>query len=178
MAAEAQPPPHSLTGRLGRALEEHLGSERVARVTYGSIIGIALVVVLGQHPPRAGVVVGTLLATAVAVALAELYSEVIGHQTRNRARVQRHHVRHMAGQVAAVAFGIAFPCVFFIAAAAGLIDLDAAFRLAKWSGLVLIGFYGFCAARLAGDGFLASVVQALVAAAIGAILIAFEALVH
>ena len=29
-------------------------------------------------------------------------------------------------------------------------ELDTAFRLAKWSGLGLIGFYGFAAARLAG----------------------------
>src|SRR4051794_41851848 len=89
MAAQAQPPARSLSARLGRALEEHLGSERVARVTYGSIIGIALVVVLGQHPPRAGVVVGTLLATAVAGAPGGLYNEGGGPQTRHRARGPR-----------------------------------------------------------------------------------------
>src|SRR4051794_4516402 len=123
MAAEAEPPARSsLSARVGRALEEHLGSERVARVTYGAIIGMALIVVLQQHPPRPGVVVGTLLATAFAVALAELYSEVIGHQTRTRAHVPRHQVRHLAGEVAAVAFGIAFPSVFFLASVAGLIE--------------------------------------------------------
>ena len=179
MAAETQPPPPSaLSTRLGRALEQHLGSARVARVTYGAIIGEALVVVLQAHPPTAGVVVGTLLATAVAVALAELYSEVIGHQTRTRSRVERHHVRHLAGEVTAVAFGIAFPCVFFIASAAGILDLDDAFRWAKWSGLALIGFYGFCAARLAGARLGSAVLQALAVMAVGAIVIAFKAFAH
>jgi hypothetical protein len=179
MAAEAQPPPSpSLTARLGRALEEHLGSERVARVTYGAIIGEALVVVMQGHPPTAAVAAGTLLVTAAAVALAELYSEVIGHQTRTRSHVGRHHVRHLAGEVAAVAFGVAFPCVFFLAAAAGIFDLDTAFRAAKWSGLALIGFYGFCAARLAGDRLAYAVLQALAVMAIGAIVIAFKAVVH
>jgi hypothetical protein len=175
--AVGPPVPAAQTG-LGRALERHLGSQRVARVTYGAIIGMALIVVLEKHPPRNGVVIGTLLATALAVALAELYSEVIGHQTRTRARVPRHHLRRLAGEVAAVAFGVAFPCVFFLAAAAGLLDEHTAFTLAKWSGLVLIGFYGFCAARLAGDGFLPALVQALAVAAVGALLIAFKAVVH
>jgi hypothetical protein len=176
-AVQPTPPGAEHTG-LGRVLERHLGSERVARVTYGSIIGMALIVVLEKHPPRNGVVIGTLLATALAVALAELYSEVIGHQTRTRSRVQGHHLRRLAGEVAAVAFGVAFPCVFFFAAAMGLIELDTAFRAAKWSGLVLIGFYGFCAARLAGDRLVPALLQALAVMAIGAVLVAFKALVH
>jgi hypothetical protein len=178
MTAEVQPPRLSLSARLGRALEEHLGSERVARVTYGAIIGEALIVVLQTHPPSPAVAAGTLLATALAVALAELYSEVIGHQTRTRSRVGRHHIRRLAGEVAAVAFGIAFPCVFFAAAAAGLLDIDAAFRAAKWSGLGLIGFYGFCAARLAGDRLGFALFQAAAVMLIGALVIVFKAVVH
>src|SRR4051794_13259570 len=38
---------------LRRAVDAHLGSRDVARVIYGSIIGLALVVALGQHPPSA-----------------------------------------------------------------------------------------------------------------------------
>ena len=167
-----------MTSRVGVALERHLGSARVARVTYGAIIGEALIVVLQGHPPSALVVAATLVSTAIAVGLAELYSEVIGHQTRTRSRVERHHLRHLGGEVAAVAFGVAFPCVFFLAAAAGVMELDTAFRAAKWSGLVLIGFYGFCAARLAGDRLVPALLQAMAVMAIGAVLIAFKALVH
>jgi hypothetical protein len=140
-----------------RALEEHLGSERVSRITYGAIVGMALIVVLEHRPSSAGVVVGTLFATGVAVALAELYSEVIGVQTRTRKPVARHHLRHLAGEVIAVFFGIAFPSVFFAAAAFGWIELDGAFALAKWSGLALIGFGGRRGAdRLQGRGALTS----------------------
>lgn len=147
-------------------------------MTYGAIIGEALIVVLQGHPPSALVVVGTLLSTALAVGLAELYSEVIGHQTRTRSHVERHHLQHLSGEVAAVAFGIAFPCVFFLAASTGLIELHTAFWLAKWSGIALIGFYGFCAARLAGDGMVSALLQAAAVMAIGAVLIAFKAVVH
>jgi hypothetical protein len=161
-----------------QAIEAHLGSRQVARVIYGAIIGMALVVSLEHHPPRPGVMVGTLLATAAAVGLAELYSEVVGAETRNRRRVEREQVREMLDDVGAVAFGIAFPAVFFLLAAASVLEDHTAFTIAKWSGLGLISFYGFVAGRLAGAGRTASLLQALVVGVVGGALIAFKALVH
>ena len=161
-----------------RAIQAHLETQQVARVIYGAIIGMALVVSLEAHPPRPGVVAATLLATAVAVGLAEFYSEVVGAQTRTRRRVEREQVGHILGDVAAVAFGIAFPAVFFVLAAADVLEPDTAFTVAKWSGLGLISFYGFVAGRLAGAGLWVSLLQALAVGAIGGVLIAFKALVH
>jgi hypothetical protein len=163
---------------LRRAIEAHLGTHQVGRVIYGAIIGMALIVVLEGHPPKPARVVTALVATALAVGLAELYSELVGMQTRLRERVSRQHVREVLRDVLAVAFGILFPAVFFVLAAVDAIDLDTAFDIAKWSGVALIGFYGFCAARLAGDGLVESLVRGLVAGAIGATLIGFKALVH
>ena len=77
----------------------------------------------------------------------------------------------MLDEVAAVALGIAFPCVFFILAAAGALEEETAFTVAKWSGLGLIGFYGFCAGRLTGASVAASLLQALVVGTIGGVLI-------
>ena len=145
---------------------------------YGAIIGLALIVALEHHPPAPGVMIGTLLATAVAVGLAELYSEVVGTEARTHRRVGRAGIRRMLDDVGAVALGIAFPCVFFILAAAGSIDVETAFTIAKWSGLVLIGFYGFAAGRLSGAGVAASLLQAVVVGTIGGALIAFKALIH
>jgi hypothetical protein len=161
-----------------RAIEAHLRTRQVARVIYGAIIGMAIVVSLEAHPPRAGVVAGTLLATAVAVGLAEVYSEVVGAETRSRRRVERGEVRHILDDVAAVAFGISFPAVFFLLAAAGVLEVHTAFTIAKWSGLGLISFYGFVAGRLAGAGVAASLVQALAVGVVGGVLIAFKVLVH
>ena len=161
-----------------RAIEAHLGSPQVARVIYGAIIGMALVVSLQAHPPRAGVVAASLLATAVAVGLAELYSEVVGAETRNRRRVVRDQLGHILRDASAVGFGIAFPAVFFVLAAAGALELDTAFTIAKWSGLGLISFYGFLAGRLAGAGLWVSLLQALAVGVIGGALIAFKALIH
>jgi VIT1/CCC1 family predicted Fe2+/Mn2+ transporter len=159
-------------------IEAHLASRHVSRVVYGAIIGLALVVALEKHPPSTRVVVGTLLGTAVAVALAELYSEILGSETRTRRRLRAPELRDVVFDAVAVAFGVAFPAVFFILAAADAIEEDTAFALAKWSGVGLIGFYGFCAARLAGESLWVSGLRALAAALIGAFLIAFKALLH
>ena len=161
-----------------RLLGAHLGSKRVSRVVYGAIIGLAVVVGLEAHPPRAGVVVASLLGSAVAVALAEIYSEAIGAETRNRRRVKLSDLGEDMKSGAAVAFGVGFPAVFFILAAAGAMDLDSAFTVAKWSGVGLIGFYGFCAASLAGEGLASSLLHGTLIALVGGFLIALKALVH
>jgi VIT1/CCC1 family predicted Fe2+/Mn2+ transporter len=161
-----------------RPLESHLGSRQVSRVVYGAIIGLALVVALEAHPPGPGVMVALLLGTAVAVGFAELYSELVGIETRTRRHVTRADLRPVRRDVAAVAFGIAFPAVFFVLAAVNAVDHDAAFTIAKWSGLGLIGFYGFCAARLTGDSISASALRGLAAGLVGAFLIALKALLH
>jgi len=161
-----------------RVLRAHLGSEHVGRVIYGAIIGLALVVVMEVHPPSAAVVAGSLVGTGVAVALAEAYSEFLGAEARYRRRVDHQHAVQIATQALAVGFGTAFPAVIFVLAEAGAIGVDTAFVVAKWSGVGLIGFYGFCAGRLAGSGVAAALVQALAVAIVGALLIALKALLH
>jgi hypothetical protein len=160
------------------AIGAHLGSPQVARVIYGSIIGLALVVALEAHPPSAGVMAGTIAATAVAVALAELYSEVLGTETRERRRLGRADLRHFAPEAVAVAFGVGFPAVFFLLAAAGAFEVDTAFTVAKWTGLGLIGLYGFAGARLAGASLLMSLLHAASVGVVGGFLIAIKALLH
>ncbi|HWH95151.1 MAG TPA: hypothetical protein VNT03_14920 [Baekduia sp.] len=161
-----------------QAIEAHLGSRQVARVVYGTIIGMALVVALEDHPPRSGVVAARLLATGLAVGLAEFYSEVVGLETRSRSGVGRAQLSHVLADVAAVGVGIAFPAIFFILAAAGVLEVDAAFTVAKWSGLGLISMYGFVGGRLAGAGLAVSLLQAVAVGVIGGALIAFKALIH
>jgi hypothetical protein len=161
-----------------RVVEAHLGSNRVSRVTYGAIIGLALVVALEHEHPRPAVMVSTLLGTAIAVGLAELYSEIVGGEIRRRRRVDRAQVREIAPQLAAVAFGISFPAVFFVLSAAGAMRVETAFEVAKWSGLALTGFYGYCAARLAGEGLTAALVHAAAIALVGGFVVALKALIH
>lgn len=161
-----------------RAIESHLGSEDVARVIYGSIIGLALVVALQAHPPAAATMASFLVGTAVAVGLAEVYSEYVGAEARTRRPVESKQVRQLLVDAAAVTFGAGFPALFFVLAAAGALDIDAAFRLAKWSGLGLICAYAFAAARLSGAGVARALIHAAVLGVIGGALVALKSLVH
>ena len=161
-----------------RFVVAHLESRQVSRVVYGSIIGLALVVVLEAHPPPPRSVIASLLATAVAVGLAELYSELVGFETLRHRKARAAELRHIGWDIAAVAFGIAFPAVFFVLAAAEVLDDDKAFTLAKWTGVGLIGVYGFAGARLSGAGVPGALLQAAAVALIGALLIVLKSLVH
>jgi hypothetical protein len=156
----------------------HLASRQVARVIYGAIIGLALVVALEAHSPGVGSVIATLLGTAVAVGLAELYSEIIGAETRERRRVDRPALREMGGEALAVVIGAGFPAIFFVLAAAGAFEVDTAFKLSKWSGVVLLCGYAFLGARLAGFTALRSLVHAAAIGLVGGALIALKALLH
>jgi hypothetical protein len=160
------------------SLEQHLGSRQVGRVVYGSIIGMALVVAIESHPPKPSVMTVWLLGTAVAVGLAEIYSEVVGVETSTRQPVTRRQLRHMLEDAVGVAFGVAFPAVFFLLSALGLMDVERAFSVAKWTGLGLIGFYGFWAARFAGAAPHRALLKGALVALVGAGLIALKAVVH
>ncbi|MGY1604762.1 hypothetical protein [Geodermatophilus sp. SYSU D00815] len=159
-------------------LRAHLGSRHVARVVYGSIIGLAVVVVLEAHPPGPGAVVVSLLGTAAAVALAEVFSEVVGTETSTGRPVTRAQLRHMAEDAGYVAFGAGFPAAFFLLAGLSFLQTGTAFTIAKWSGLGLIGFYGYWAARFAGATRVRAVVRGGSVALVGAALIVLKALVH
>jgi hypothetical protein len=161
-----------------RAIEAHLGTRQVSRVIYGAIIGLALVVALKAHPPSSAAMIGSIVGTAIAVALAELYSELLGTETRLRRRVRSREIVPMLDEVAAVTFGVAFPAVFFVLSALGVIERDTAFVLAEWTGVGLIAFYGFCAGRLAGERWLLSVIHGLAAGAVAVALIVLKALLH
>jgi hypothetical protein len=161
-----------------RFVAAHLESRQVSRVVYGSIIGLALVVVLEAHPPPPRSVIVSLLATAIAVGLAELYSELVGFETLRRRKARAAELRHLGQDIAAVAFGIAFPAVFFVLAAVDVLEDDTAFTVAKWTGVGLIGLYGFAGARLSGAGVPGALLQAAAVALIGVLLIVLKSLVH
>jgi hypothetical protein len=156
----------------------HLRSRQVSRVIYGSIIGLAVVVVLESHPPSAGSGLASMLATAFAVGLAELYSDLIGEQLRTGRRIDRHAAVEELDAVAAVAFGVAFPGLFFLLAAIGLFSVDTAIDIAKWTGVGLITLYAFAGARVTGRPGHRALVEAIGIGLIGAVVIGLKALVH
>jgi hypothetical protein len=163
---------------LRRAIAAHLTSRDVARVIYGAVIGLALVVALEAHPPTAGEAAAAVLGAAAAVGFAEIYSELLATETRSRRVPGAPQVRAVVTDAAAVVFGAAFPAIFFVLAALDVIGLSTAFTLSKWTGLGLLCAYGFAAGRMSGSGVGGAVLHAAAVGAIGGVLILLKALVH
>jgi hypothetical protein len=159
-------------------LEAHLGSRQVAKVVYGSIIGLALLLALSSHPPKSGGMVLLVLGTAVAVGLAEIYSEVVGIETSERHKVTRSQWAVLLEEAAAVAFGAGFPAVFFVLSGLHVMEEGTAFTVAKWTGLGLIGFYGFWASRFSGAATHHALLRGTLITLVGAGLIVLKSLVH
>ena len=120
----------------------------------------------------------TLVGTGLAVGLAELYSEFLGTEVSTRRRFDRARCRELTANLVALICGASVPAIFFLLAAAGAMQIETAFEVAKWCGLPLAAFYGLCAARLRGEGWPATIFQAVVVALIGGLLIVFKALLH
>ena len=149
-----------------------------ARLLYGSIVGLAIVLALQEHPPADAAIAATLVGTAIAVALAEVYSDVLGTEIERRRSVTRDDVRHIAGRAEATAVGVAFPAVFFVLAAADVLGTQSAFNAAKWSGVALVSAYAFAATRLAGASMPRSSARAVAFAVLGVALVTLKSLVH
>src|SRR4051812_26497217 len=107
-------------GPVRRAIAAHLASRDVARVIYGTVIGLALVVALEAHPPSASQAAVAIAGTAVAVGLAEIYSDLVGAEARMRRPLRKPQLQSAALGAGAVVFGAGFPALFFILAAAGV----------------------------------------------------------
>lgn len=157
-------------------LERHLASRAISKVLYGSIVVLALEVALEDEHPPAPHVIASIIGTGLAVAFAELYSDVIALEINRKRRPTSVEVAEIARKVSGVAVGAAFPVVFFGLAWAGVISVERAFEASIWTGLGLVGLYGFAAARLAGNGVVRAVLQASVMLLIGVAIIFVKSL--
>ena len=175
---------------LSRLLSRYLGAQlssedrrRVegqyaARSIYGSILVLALLLALENHPPTplraAGVVAGTVLA----VLAAEAYAENLGAELALGRRETREERRARFRELAAMTVSAEAPVAILLLSAAGVLDLDTAFRLAKWSTLALLLIGGYLARRLAGTSRLSAAWSGLLVFGVGVVISVLKAWLH
>ena len=156
----------------------HSEGHYVARSVYGTILVLALLLALQEHPPeplRAAILVaGTLLA----VLGAETYADLLGMEIdlgRPVTGEERRRKMRELGVVTAAAEG---PVAVFLLAALGVIDDDVAFRLAVWLTIGVLFLAGFFARWLAGRSVLSSLFSAGVIGGIGVALAVLKHYAH
>jgi hypothetical protein len=153
-------------------------AQRAARAVYGSIIALAVIVVLDEASAEADEVIAAVIGSVIAATLAEQYAEYIAHVIRERRHLTRPEIVQQAKDGAAGALAALAALFPFLAVEVDLIELPTAYEIAPWLGLGVIGFYSLLANREAGLRGGTNVAVTAVALAIGASLIVIKTVTH
>lgn len=152
-----------------------LDGHRAAKVIYGTIIVLVVIVTLEDHPPGALAAIGSVLGAGVAVAIAEFYSELIGLRIHEKRRLTRTEIHGIATSVSAVLFGALLPLPVLLLALFDVFTVESALALDKWILVGLLVFYGYGAATLSGTGKVWATFMALLAGTIGIAVVLIKA---
>jgi hypothetical protein len=149
-----------------------------ARSVYGSVVVLAVLMTLQDHPPppveAALVVAGTVLS----VLAAEAYSDQLGREIELQRRLTGAERRALLRDLGVITIAAEGPVLVLLLAALGVVSEDHAFDIAIWLTIVLMGVDGFLARRLAGFPTRACVVGGLVVGGVGVALAVFKSFVH
>ena len=153
-------------------------AQRAARAVYGSIIALAVIVVLDKGGAEADEVIAAVIGSVIAATLAEQYAEYIAHVIRERRHLSRAEIFLQARDGVAGALAALVTLVPFLAVQFDWIELPTAYEIAPWLGLGVIGFYSLVANREAGLRGGANLAVTAVAIGIGATLILIKTVTH
>ncbi len=153
-------------------------AQRAARAVYGSIIALAVILVLEDGGAEADEVIVAAAGSVIAAMLAEGYAEYIAAVIRQRRHPNRTEVVEQTSDIAAGTLAALVPLIPFVAVELGVIELGSAYDIGPWLGLGVIGFYTLLANRLAGLSTLQTALVTAGALGMGAALIAIKAFVH
>jgi hypothetical protein len=133
-----------------REVIRFLTPSRATHAVYGSMIVLAVLSGLDEASATARESLVTIVGLAIAVGLSQIYADVIGSTFRLARQLTHHEWLEISADVA-FGFGAALvPAIFFVLALLGAMSLGNAFVVAEWTGVAVIWFYVFTAARAAG----------------------------
>jgi hypothetical protein len=151
---------------------------RAARAVYGTIIAVAVIVVLDDGHTEADEAIIAVLGATIAASLAETYADYLATVIRQRRHLARPELVQAATDSALGTLAALLTLAPFILVELGWIETQTAFDLAPWIGLALIGGYSLFANRIAGLPTRRSMLITASMLAIGLILIALKSLAH
>jgi hypothetical protein len=153
-------------------------AQRAARAVYGSIIALAVIVVLDETDAEADAVLAAAVGSVIAAMLAEGYAEYIAGVIRERRHPSRTETRQMAADIAAGTLAALVSLIPFVLVELGAIELPTAYDIAPWLGVGVIGGYALFANRIAGLSHRYNALVTVAALVIGLALILIKAITH
>jgi drug/metabolite transporter (DMT)-like permease len=151
---------------------------RAARAVYGTIIALAVIVVLDDGQTEADEVIVAVLGATIAASMAETYADYLAAVIRQRRHLSRDELRQAATDSALGTLAALATLAPFVAVELGWIETQTAFDVAPWIGLALIGGYSMFANRIAGLPTRRAALITATMIAIGLVLIAIKSLAH
>jgi hypothetical protein len=155
--------------------------ERQARAAaiYGTILVLAVLAVLSEEEELGpGRILAGILASSLVYWLAHVYAEVLADSlTGSRASLSR-RVRHAAVREWPLVAAVATPAVPLLLGAIGLLSRSTALALTFAVALGSLIGWGYAAARATGQTPVKAVGSALLAGALGAVMVALKGQLH
>ncbi len=153
-------------------------AQRAARAVYGSIVALAVILVLDEANAEADEVIAAVIGSVIAATLAEQYAEYIAHVIRERRHLSRTEVGQQARDAAFGSLAAMVTLIPFGLVEVDAIELPTAYDIASWLGLGVIAGYSLLANREAGLSTGRNMIVTAVALAIGGSLILIKAITH
>jgi hypothetical protein len=151
---------------------------RAARAVYGTIIALAVIVVLDDGQTEADEAIVAVLGATIAASMAETYADYLAAVIRQRRHMSFAEIRQAATDSALGTLAALVTLLPFVLVELGWIETQTAFDIAPWVGLALIGGYSLFANRVAGLPTRRSVLITASMLAIGLVLIVLKSLAH
>lgn len=157
-------------------LRHHVTSGHAGNVVYGSIVVLALVLVLSHEHASAGTAIVSIVGAVFVVAVAEAYAEFLQEMIQLHRPLRGKDRRQILAGIAVHGIAALAPIVFFVLAALDAMKLDTSYTVAKWFGVGVLGVYAFGAYRAAGASVSRSLVAGTALTAVGVLLVALKSI--
>lgn len=159
-------------------LRHHVTAGHAGNVVYGSIVVLALVLVLSHEHASAGTAIVSIVGAVFVVAVAEAYAEFLQEMIQLHRPLRGKDRRQILAGIAVHGIAALAPIVFFVLAALDAMELDTSYTVAKWFGVGVLGVYAYGAYRAAGVGVGRSLFAGAMLTAVGLMLVALKSLSH
>jgi len=158
-------------------LRHHVTEGHAGTVVYGSIVVLALVLVLDHEHASPGTAIVSIVGAAFVVAVAEAYAEFLQEMIELHRPLRGKERRDILAGICVHGVAALAPIVFFVLAALDWMETRTAYTVAKWFGVAVLGLYAFGAYRAAGVPVGRSLVAGAALTAVGLLLVALKSVV-
>ena len=158
-------------------VEEFIRRAHPSKAIYGQIIAASLLAALEERGSTPWEAIVSISVTVMAVWLAKLYADLLGKSVQRQTMPPTDR-KQIVVETLAVLLSLIPMCSIFAVAAAGLIPLRAAFRLAEAVTLVILFVMGFESMRRYKDSIWRGIGAGILAALVGAAIIGLKSALH